>query len=121
METALVVEDSVTDREAITRYLHRGGFKVLTAESGEEALEKISQLRPDVIILDILLPGLNGFKICRDLKATPETSHIPIVLCSTKGTEMDKFWGLKQGADAYLPKPVDPEEIIRIIKDLLKS
>ena len=121
METALVVEDSLTDREAITSYLHHGGFKVLTAQSGEEALEKIAQVVPDVIILDVLLPGKNGFKLCRDLKTTPKTSQIPIVLCSTKVTDIDKFWGLRQGADAYLPKPVDPDEIIRTIKSLLEG
>ncbi len=121
LNTALVVEDSLTDREVISSCLHQGGLKVFTAGSGEEALEKISTYQPDVIILDVVLPDRSGFELCREFKAAPITNNIPVVLCSTKITEIDKFWGLKQGADAYLPKPVDQEELVRTVKQLLKS
>ena len=121
MITALVVEDSLTDLAVMTKCLQHGGHNVLTAKNGEEALAKISSHKPDVIILDIVLPGRSGFELCRALKAEPGTSKIPVVICSTKKTEMDKFWGLKQGADAYLAKPVDQEELLRTVKQLIKG
>ncbi|MEQ9354554.1 response regulator transcription factor [Coleofasciculus chthonoplastes] len=118
MGTALVVEDSATDMQIIINCLQQGGINVLTADSGEAALEKLNNHKPDVIVLDVVLPGLSGFEICRDLKAAANTRKIPIVICSTKGGEMDKFWGMKQGADAYLSKPVDQDELLRTVKQL---
>ena len=121
MHTALIVEDTLTERETFASCLRRGGLNVLTANTGEEALEKISTYKPDVIILDVVLPGRSGFELCRELKADAETSKIPIVMCSTKSTDMDKFWGMKQGADAYIPKPVDQEELLRTVNQLIKG
>ncbi|NES23240.1 MAG: response regulator [Symploca sp. SIO3E6] len=120
MGTALVVEDSLTDMKIFSSCLQQGGINVLIAQSGEEALTKITSYTPDVIILDIVLPGCSGFELCRELKADHSTSSIPIVMCSTKRGEMDKFWGMKQGADAYLPKPIDQEELVRTVKNLIK-
>jgi two-component system, chemotaxis family, response regulator PixH len=121
MSTALVVEDCLTDKAVFTSCLQQGGLNVLTANSAEEALAKISSYELDVIILDVVLPDRCGFEICRDLKAEAKTKNIPIVMCSTKGGHMDKFWGLKQGADAYLKKPIDQEEFLRTVKQLIKS
>lgn len=121
MGTALVVEDSLTDVKVLVSCLQQEGINVLTANSGEEALEKISTYKPDLIILDVVLPGCSGFELCRELKAEAQTSNIPIVICSTKGGEMDKFWGMKQGADAYLVKPIDQQQFVRTVKGLLKS
>ena len=121
MITALVVEDSLTDLVVLTRCLQQGGHTVLSAKSGEEALAKISTHKPDVIILDVVLPGRSGFELCRNLKAEPGTSEIPVVICSSKGTEMDKFWGFKQGADAYLAKPVDQQQLLRTVKQVIKG
>jgi CheY-like chemotaxis protein len=121
MSTALVVEDSVTDMQVLSRCLQQEGLNVLTANSGEEALAKISSQKPDVIVLDVVLPGTSGFEVCRELKAAADTRNIPIVLCTTKGGEMDKFWGMKQGADAYLAKPVDQAEFVRTVKWLIKG
>jgi len=118
MGTVLVVEDSATDMQVIINCLQQGGINVLTADSGEAALEKLNTHKPDVIVLDVVLPGLSGFEVCRDVKAAANTSKIPIIICSTKGGEMDKFWGMKQGADAYLAKPVDQEELLRTVKQL---
>jgi len=120
MSTVLVVEDSLTEMQILTRCLQQGGLDVLTANSGEEALTKLSTQKPDIIILDVVLPGCSGFEVCRELKAAAATSSIPIVICSTKGGEMDKFWGMKQGADAYLAKPIDQDEFIRTVKQLIK-
>lgn len=120
MGTALIIDDSPTEREILTGCLHQAGFTVFTATSGEEGLEKLSSgaYHPDIIILDVVLPGQSGFEICRTLKADDQTKKIPIILCSTKGTDMDRFWGKKQGADEYVSKPVDQEQFIRTVKSL---
>jgi len=121
MGKALIVDDSSTEREIISKYLTQLGINISIAKSGEEALEKIKSDIPDLIVLDVVLPGRSGFEICREIKAEGATSKIPVIICSTKGTEMDKFWGMKQGADAYLPKPIDQEEFIRTVKQLIKA
>lgn len=121
MSTVLVVDDSMTEMQVITSCLKRGGLNVETAGSSEEALTKISNQKPDAIILDVVLPGRSGFELCRDLKAEAGTSKIPVVMCSTKGSEMDKFWGMKQGADAYITKPIDQEKLLQTVKQLLKD
>jgi chemotaxis family two-component system response regulator PixH len=121
MGTALVVDDSLTERQIISSCLEQEGINVSLASSGEEALEKVKSTRPDVIVLDVVLPGRSGFEICRELKAEASTRTIPIIICSTKGSEMDKFWGMKQGADAYIPKPIDQEEFVRTVKQLIKQ
>ena len=118
MGYTLIVDDSATERSIISSYLKAAGIDVSFALSGEEALEKIQQNSPDLIVLDIVLPGRSGFEICRELKGSTATNQIPIILCSTKGTEMDKFWGMKQGADAYVPKPINPEELMQKVKEL---
>lgn len=121
MGTALVVDDSATEREILVGYLQQAGISVSTANSGEEALEKINSNQPDLIVLDVVLPGRSGFEVCREIKGQEKTKNIPIIICSTKGSEMDKFWGMKQGADAYIPKPVDQQELISTAKKLIKA
>lgn len=119
MSTALVVEDSLTDMQIFIRCLQQSGINVVVAQSGEEAIATASLQKPDVVVLDVVLPGCSGFEVCRKLKAEAGTSDIPVVICSTKGGEMDKFWGMKQGADAYMSKPIDQEEFVRTIKQLI--
>ncbi len=121
MVTALVVEDSLTDKQIITSFLQLNGINFLTAKNAEEAFEQVKNHQFDLIILDVVLPDRSGFEICRDLKSEVGTRKIPVVICSTKGTEMDKFWGMKQGADAYLPKPLDQQEFVQTIKQLVES
>lgn len=122
MATALIVDDTKTELSILSDCLTGAGVTVETASSGEEALAKISVKHPDIIILDVVLPGKSGFEVCRELKSDgTSTQNIPIIICSTKGTDMDKFWGKKQGADAYIPKPVDPEELIRTVKQLINA
>lgn len=119
MGYTLVVEDSATERAIITSCLQGVGIDVSVALSGEEALAKIQQDSPDLIVLDVVLPGRSGFEICRELKGSVQTSKIPIILCSTKGTEIDKFWGMKQGANAYILKPINQEELIGKVQELI--
>jgi two-component system, chemotaxis family, response regulator PixH len=119
MGTALVVEDSLTDMQILIGCLKQNGINCLIAQSGEDAITTIAQQRPDVIVLDVVLPGRSGFQVCRQLKGDPNTRDIPVIMCSTKDTEIDKFWGLKQGADAYLTKPIDQTEFIETVQRLL--
>ncbi|MBD2387160.1 response regulator transcription factor [Cylindrospermum sp. FACHB-282] len=119
MNTVLVVEDGLTDMEILKRYLQQAGYSVIGATSSEEAQDKIDIARPDVIFLDVLLPGKSGFEICRELKNNPNTSKIPVVFCSTKSSEVDKIWGNMLGAEAYLSKPIDRAELEVTLKRLL--
>ncbi|NJL78414.1 MAG: response regulator [Richelia sp. RM2_1_2] len=120
MSTILVVEDGLTDMQVISRYLEQAGYSVMGATSSEEAQEKITQNKPDMIFLDVILPGKSGFEICRELKNNPNTKTIPVVFCSTKNTDVDKMWGDMLGADAYLSKPVQKEELEGILQKLKK-
>lgn len=119
MTTALVVEDSLTDKEIITSFLQRYGINFIVAESAADAFEKVKNNQFNLIILDVVLPDRSGFEICRDLKAEGGNEDVPVIICSTKDTEIDKFWGMKQGADAYLTKPVDQEEFTKTLQKLL--
>lgn len=116
MATVLVVEDTLTQAEIITGILRKAGYTPISVGSSEEAKVKIHQHKPDAIVLDVVLPGESGFELCRELKDNPETRSIPVVMCSTKNGEMDKFWGMKQGASSYITKPIDTEELIRAVK-----
>ncbi|MDB9350194.1 response regulator transcription factor [Nodularia spumigena] len=120
MNTVLVVEDGLTDMEIISRYLQQAGYYVISATSSEQVQEKIDSSKPDLIFLDVILPGKSGFEICRELKNNPDTSKIPIVFCSTKNSDVDKIWGNMLGAEAYLAKPINPEELVVTLKKLLK-
>ncbi|WP_341531006.1 response regulator [Nostoc sp. UHCC 0302] len=120
MNTILVVEDGLTDMKIISRYLQQAGYSVISATSSEEAQDKIDSTKPDLIFLDVILPGKSGFEICRELKNNPNTSQIPVVFCSTKNSDVDKIWGNMLGAEAYLSKPIDKEELIVTLKRLLK-
>jgi DNA-binding response OmpR family regulator len=120
MSVVLVVEDTLTQLEIISGCLRKGGFTVITAASGEDALTMITSQKPDLIVLDVVLPGRSGFEVCRDLKGDEKTKMIPVILCSTKGSDMDKFWGMKQGADAYVSKPIDQEHLVKTVKQLIK-
>ena len=120
MSTILVVEDGLTDMQVISRYLEQAGYSVMGATTSEEAQEKITQNKPDLIFLDVILPGKSGFEICRELKNNPNTKTIPVVFCSTKNTDVDKMWGDMLGADAYLSKPVQKEELEGVLQKLKK-
>ncbi|MBD2299122.1 response regulator [Nostoc sp. FACHB-87] len=120
MNTALIVEDGLTDMEILSRYLQQAGYSVISAKSSEEAQVKIDGKTPDVIFLDVILPGKSGFEICRELKANPATSKIPVVFCSTKNSDVDKMWGNMLGAEAYLSKPIDKEELVKTLKQVLQ-
>lgn len=118
IENVLVVDDSPTDLHLIGGMLTRNGYKVISAVSGEEAIEKSKSEKPDLILMDIVMPGMNGFETTRKISKDPETSVIPIIILSTKGQETDKVWGLRQGAKDYLVKPIDEQTLIEKIRAL---
>jgi DNA-binding response OmpR family regulator len=121
MSTALVVEDSLTDKELLALCLQDNGITVLTAKSAEEAFDQVKNHTFDLIILDVVLPDRSGFEICRELKEDDSTKTVPVIICSTKGSDMDKFWGMRQGADAYIAKPIDQQELAVTIKRLIAA
>ncbi|MCG8362901.1 MAG: response regulator, partial [Pseudanabaenales cyanobacterium] len=98
MNKVLIVDDSSTLREMISGLLIKSGMTVLEAQDGREAKEKIQANRPDLVVLDIVMPKLNGYELCRWVKNNPATEDIPVVICSSKGEEFDRYWGMKQGA-----------------------
>ncbi|MGB3301026.1 MAG: response regulator [Phormidesmis sp.] len=119
MATALIVEDSLTDRTLLTRYLQQAGMRVTSARSSEEARAMLQSAPPDMVFLDVVLPGQSGFELCHDLKTNKSTQNIPIVLCSTKDTEADKLWGAMLGADAYLTKPLSLQLLAKTVAQLM--
>ncbi len=108
----LVVDDSPTERFFIADLLSKAGYHVVTAENGEEALDKTRSERPAVVLMDVVMPGTNGFQATRALNRDPETESIPVILCTTKSNETDRIWGMRQGAKDYLVKPIKPDELL---------
>jgi len=115
----LVVDDSWTDLTLIATPLRESGYDVITAVDGDEALEKVLQERPQCVVLDIILPKQNGFQLCRRLKQMEQSRDIPIILISGKNTPLDKRWGLQQGADLYITKPFNKDELISSVRSLI--
>lgn len=119
--TALIVEDVQTDLMILTSYLENLGWRAISVANGEEALTYLNSNKPDIVFLDVVLPGRSGFEICRTIKAQSDTQQIPVVMCSTKNTDMDRFWGLKQGADMYLTKPVNRQDFGDVLQKLVSK
>jgi twitching motility two-component system response regulator PilH len=115
MPTILVVEDSPTEMQIVRTALQNKGYEVITATNGEEGIEKVRSHSPSLVVLDVVLPGRNGFQVCRDLKSSPDTKNVPVILLTSKTQDSDRFWGMKQGADAYLTKPWREEELLAIV------
>lgn len=121
MATILVIDDSLTEREYLKEILESTGFQVLTAINGEQALNTLKTNQPDIIFLDIVMPQMNGYEVCRKIKENPKTKSVPIIICSAKSEEFDRYWGMKQGADAYITKPFRPKELLQTMKTLIKQ
>ncbi|MBX7228654.1 MAG: response regulator [Burkholderiaceae bacterium] len=114
----LIVDDSPTERFFLTDILVKAGYTVTQAEDGEQALEKVKLEMPELIIMDVVMPGKNGYQITRAISKDPLTEKIPIIMCTTKGQETDKVWGMRQGARDYVVKPVSQEELLSKIRAL---
>jgi len=114
----LVVDDSPTERHVMTELLTKNGFNIITAESGEQAIIVAKEQLPDLIIMDVVMPGMNGFQATRTISREPTTQHIPVIMCTTKDQETDRIWGMRQGAHDYMVKPVDQAELLAKIAAL---
>lgn len=114
----LVVDDSPTERHVMKTLLSSNGYEVITAENGEEGIAKAKNELPDLVLMDVVMPGLNGYQATRTLTRHEATRGIPVIMFTTKGQETDKIWGLRQGAHDYLVKPVNGQELLAKIAAL---
>ncbi len=119
MARILIVDDSPTEIHVLQGILEKNNFEVLTAPNGEEGIARAKQEKPDLILMDVVMPGLNGFQATRSLTRDADTQHIPIIIVTTKDQETDRVWGLRQGAKDYITKPVEEADLIGKIKALL--
>lgn len=118
-DVILVVDDSPTEQMLVVSTLQANGYRVITATDGEDAIEKAAREQPKLIVLDVVMPKKNGFQVCRLLKTAASTAGIKVLLLSSKSQDSDKFWGMKQGADAYLTKPFDSTDLLANISRLI--
>ena len=121
MALVLIVDDSPTEVHVLSGYLSKHGFETEAAADGREGIEKARQLKPDLILMDVVMPGLNGFQATRELARDPKTAAIPVVMVTTKGLETDKIWGMRQGAVDYLVKPVTEAQLVEKVRAALGS
>ena len=119
MPRVLIVDDSPTEVVKLRQILSKHGYDVLTADSGEQGMEMVRAEHPDVVLMDIVMPGLNGFQATRQLSRDPATSAVPVIIVTTKDQETDRLWGQRQGAKGYLTKPVDGKLLIKTIESVL--
>ena len=118
VRTILIIDDSPTDRHIISNILTKNGYQVGIAESGEEGVNKAKETWPDLVLMDVVMPGINGYQATRMLARDVTTRHIPVILCTTKDQKTDKIWGLRQGAWDYVTKPVVAAELLQKIAGL---
>jgi twitching motility two-component system response regulator PilH len=118
IKNILVVDDSPTDRQHLTDILAKSGYSVSTAASAEEGIAKVKQSRPDLVLMDVVLPGHNGYQATRELSKDEATKGIPVIICTSKSQETDKVWGMRQGARDYVVKPVNGPELLKKISAL---
>lgn len=119
MARVLIVDDSPTETYKLTSMLEKNGHAVITAETGEEGVSIAKKELPDVVLMDIVMPGLNGFQATRQLSKASETSTIPVIIVTTKDQETDRVWGMRQGAKAYLTKPIEEKVLMDAIKSAM--
>lgn len=118
IQNILLVDDSKTELHYLSDLLTKRGFSVRTAESGEEALRRLSEAKPDLILMDVVMPGTNGFQLTRTITRDPLYADIPVIMCTSKNQETDRVWGLRQGARDYVVKPVDADDLMAKIQAL---
>ena len=111
IRNVLIVDDSKTELMYLSDMLKKAGFAVTTAENAEDAQRKLDQGKPDLILMDVVMPGQNGFQLTRAISRDPRFTDVPIIMCTSKNQETDRVWGMRQGARGYITKPVDPVEL----------
>ncbi len=120
-KTVLVVDDSRAEQRLIEAILSQAGLTVVVVNNAEQALDWMDQSLslPDLMVVDVMMPGINGFELCRQLRARPDTQDIPIVFCTSKDQDFDRFWGLRQGGNAYITKPFAPNDLLNAVRDYI--
>jgi len=121
MSVVLIIDDSPTELHQFQSMLEKNGFDTLVADSGEEGIRQAQASQPDIILMDVVMPGMNGFQATRKLTKDPQTSNIPVIMITTKDQETDKIWGMRQGAKDYIVKPADERDLIQRINRVLES
>lgn len=119
MARILIVDDSPTQTMSLTKILKKHGHEVITAKNGSEGVVVAEAELPDLVLMDVVMPGVNGFQATRQITKNPSTSHIPVVICTTKDQETDRIWGQRQGARGYVTKPVEESILIETIQPFL--
>jgi len=114
----LIVDDSPTDRQFFLETLSKQGYQCVMAETGDEAITKSKSEKPDLILMDVVMPGTNGFQATREITRDEATKHIPVIVVTSKNQETDKLWGMRQGAKDYLMKPIDAKDLIAKISTI---
>ena len=112
----LLVDDSKTELHHLSEVLAKRGYQVRTAENGEEALRRLAEDKPDLILMDVVMPGQNGFQLTRTITRDPRWSNVPVIMCTSKNQETDRVWGMRQGARDYIVKPINGDELVAKIK-----
>jgi twitching motility two-component system response regulator PilH len=121
MSLVLVVDDSPTEVHLLRQYLERHGYETEAAEDGQDAVTKVRELQPDLVLMDVVMPGMNGFQATRELSRDPRTAGIPVLMVTTKGDETDRIWGMRQGAADYLVKPITEAQLVERVKAVLEG
>jgi twitching motility two-component system response regulator PilH len=119
MALVLIVDDSPTEVHLLKRFLEKAGFETDSARDGSECLAKVRARRPDIVLMDIVMPGMNGYQATRELARDPETASIPVLMVTTKDQETDRLWGMRQGATDYLVKPVTEDQLVTKVRAAL--
>jgi twitching motility two-component system response regulator PilH len=121
MTQIMIVDDSPTDAHLLERILQKNGYQTLRAETGDEGVEVARRMKPDLILMDVVMPGLNGFQATRELSSNPETSSIPVIIVTRKNQQVDRVWGMRQGARNYVTKPVKESDLLTLIHETLAA
>lgn len=116
IQKILVVDDSKTELHHLSDILGKKGYSVRTAENGEEAMRRLAEEKPDLILMDVVMPGQNGFQLTRSITRDPRFAGVPVIMCTSKNQETDKVWGMRQGARDYIVKPVNADELLSKIR-----
>lgn len=121
MTQIMIVDDSPTDAHLLEKILEKNGYQTLRAETGDEGIEFARRMKPDLILMDVVMPGLNGFQATRELSTNPETSSIPVIIVTRKNQQVDRVWGMRQGARNYVTKPVKESDLLTLINETLAA
>lgn len=115
----LIVDDSPTERHVLEQIMQEAGYEIITAASGEEGVTKAKQELPDLVLMDVVMPGMNGYQATREISKSKETAGIPVIICTSRGADTDKVWGLRQGAQEYLVKPITKQVLLQKVQKIM--